>query len=150
MKCKTCKVLLDQPAKPWTLDCGGDCRRCMAEAGDPDRMKAEGMQDPWDLDKLPEPSPRKRRERTAQRRALKYARDNGWVAGKVKIVGQTGFPDTLCVKSGRKTLWWEFKKKGETPDDHQQERMNQLRGDGTIVGWSDNFELFKHALDNMT
>lgn len=36
--CCTCKVELDQPNRPDTDDCGGDCVRCMAECYDPDCM----------------------------------------------------------------------------------------------------------------
>lgn len=36
MNCTICKRKLDQPEFPDTLDCGGDCLRCMAECGDPD------------------------------------------------------------------------------------------------------------------
>ena len=44
--CKTCKHVMNDPADPGTLDCGGDCRRCMAEAGDPDCMRTmAGL--PW-------------------------------------------------------------------------------------------------------
>lgn len=34
--CGVCKQELDVPLAPETLDCGGDCLRCMADAGDPD------------------------------------------------------------------------------------------------------------------
>ena len=34
--CGICKRPLNQPGDPTTEDCGGDCLRCMAEAGDPD------------------------------------------------------------------------------------------------------------------
>ena len=38
LRCMTCKVELDQPDKPETGDCGGDCVRCMADAGDPQHI----------------------------------------------------------------------------------------------------------------
>lgn len=34
-KCHICRRELDQPNRPDTGDCGGDCVRCMAECGDP-------------------------------------------------------------------------------------------------------------------
>lgn len=34
--CTICKTLLNRPDDPTTEDCGGDCLRCMAEAGDPE------------------------------------------------------------------------------------------------------------------
>lgn len=35
--CGICKLALDRPGVPESLDCGGDCLRCMAEVGeDPD------------------------------------------------------------------------------------------------------------------
>lgn len=40
--CNLCKVPLNQPGKPETKDCGGDCLQCMAEAGDPECKKAMG------------------------------------------------------------------------------------------------------------
>jgi len=33
--CGLCRTPLSIPGRPETVDCGGDCRRCMAEAGDP-------------------------------------------------------------------------------------------------------------------
>lgn len=38
--CKMCRRPLDQPDDPTTEDCGGDCLRCMAEAGDDDCEEA--------------------------------------------------------------------------------------------------------------
>lgn len=39
-KCHICKTELDQPGRPDTTDCGGDCRRCMALYGDdPDERR---------------------------------------------------------------------------------------------------------------
>lgn len=35
-RCETCDKLLNQPDDPLSKDCGGDCLRCMAEAGDPE------------------------------------------------------------------------------------------------------------------
>jgi hypothetical protein len=35
-KCGICKRELDVVGDETTLDCGGDCLRCMAEAGDPE------------------------------------------------------------------------------------------------------------------
>ena len=36
--CRTCVQVLNLDAQ--SLDCGGDCRRCMAEAGDPECVDA--------------------------------------------------------------------------------------------------------------
>lgn len=36
--CGICRRILNQPDDPSTKDCGGDCLRCMAEAGDPDAI----------------------------------------------------------------------------------------------------------------
>jgi len=36
MNCKTCGQELNVPFKPDTLDCGGDCLRCMADFDDPE------------------------------------------------------------------------------------------------------------------
>lgn len=38
--CAICRGPLNIPGDPATKDCGGDCLRCMAEAGDPDAIKA--------------------------------------------------------------------------------------------------------------
>ncbi|WP_176000308.1 hypothetical protein [Burkholderia vietnamiensis] len=37
--CRICGQLLDQPGKPDTGDCGGDCVRCMADYRDPDALE---------------------------------------------------------------------------------------------------------------
>ena len=34
MKCGICGRTLNQPMAPETMDCGGDCARCMADLGD--------------------------------------------------------------------------------------------------------------------
>jgi hypothetical protein len=39
-RCGICGGLLDVPGDDGTRDCGGDCLRCMAEAGDPDCVSA--------------------------------------------------------------------------------------------------------------
>lgn len=39
-QCGSCKRPLNQPDDPRSLDCGGDCRQCMADAGDPDCIKS--------------------------------------------------------------------------------------------------------------
>ena len=38
--CHICRRPMDQPGAGDTENCGGDCLRCMAEAGDPDCVKA--------------------------------------------------------------------------------------------------------------
>lgn len=38
-KCNLCNVILNQPDKPLTEDCGGDCLKCMVDAGDPQAIK---------------------------------------------------------------------------------------------------------------
>ena len=38
--CNICRRPLDQPGHPDSLDCGGDCLRCMAQCHDPDAINA--------------------------------------------------------------------------------------------------------------
>lgn len=38
--CQICKRELNQENDPTTEDCGGDCLKCMASAGDPECIKA--------------------------------------------------------------------------------------------------------------
>jgi len=52
MKCRICGQELNIPFKPETLDCGGDCLRCMADSGDPECKEA--------LRRLIDPDTRKR------------------------------------------------------------------------------------------
>lgn len=40
--CSICKRELDVPGDPESDDCGGDCTKCMAEAGDEDCQRALG------------------------------------------------------------------------------------------------------------
>lgn len=40
VNCGICKRPLNQPDDPTTEDCGGDCLRCMADAGDPQAVAA--------------------------------------------------------------------------------------------------------------
>lgn len=37
-RCHICGTVMDQPGKPETRNCGGDCLRCLAECYDPDCM----------------------------------------------------------------------------------------------------------------
>lgn len=47
MKCGLCGRQLDDPADPvGSVDCGGDCRRCMAGVGDGDEIRNMG----WTVD----------------------------------------------------------------------------------------------------
>jgi hypothetical protein len=39
MLCLICKRLLNNPNDPLSMDCGGDCLQCMADAGDPDCIR---------------------------------------------------------------------------------------------------------------
>lgn len=46
--CQSCNDPLNVAGDPTSLDCGGDCRRCMANAGDPDCLKSmEGLTFPY-------------------------------------------------------------------------------------------------------
>ena len=38
--CHICKRELNVDADPMSVDCGGDCLKCMADAGDPDAIFA--------------------------------------------------------------------------------------------------------------
>lgn len=53
-RCLTCKRVLNVPDDPTTKDCGGDCMRCMAWAGDTDcieELRRLGYNDPeWPTD----------------------------------------------------------------------------------------------------
>ena len=35
-KCGICSIELNQPSAPETMDCAGDCARCLAEFDDPE------------------------------------------------------------------------------------------------------------------
>lgn len=37
--CNICGCEMNVPNQPETLDCGGDCLKCMAEAGDPEAVR---------------------------------------------------------------------------------------------------------------
>lgn len=50
--CTLCETPLDQPGRPWTRSCGGDCLACMAEVGDPDCVAAMPAVVPEDLVRL--------------------------------------------------------------------------------------------------
>jgi len=47
MQCRLCGQELNVPFKPETLDCGGDCLKCMADSGDPECEETlRRLQDP--------------------------------------------------------------------------------------------------------
>jgi hypothetical protein len=107
--------------------------------------------DPFGADVLLEPVKitRAKRERHYEDTGNRYAKSKGFEVYKVRFVGQSGFPDRLYMKKGKKQLWWEWKRPDEKPEPLQYTRMTELRETGAEVGWSDNVQDFKDALDRL-
>lgn len=91
---------------------------------------------------------RSKRERNLQARAVKYARQQNWLAFKMSSPAQKGWPDYLFVKR-RQYLWVEFKMEGQYPTELQVVRLTCLQQGGERAMWTDNFEVFKWALDKI-
>lgn len=90
---------------------------------------------------------RKVREKRIEERGNEYAKKLGFEAYKFRVIGQDGFPDRMYPGHGI-IVWWEWKKRGKTPEPQQYRRMDELRAAGQkYVGWSDNFEEFKRFMD---
>lgn len=60
------------------------------------------------------------------------ARNAGWFVRKVAWIGRKSAPDRVFAKAGR-TVWIEFKRPGEKPDELQKREHDRMREAGMEV-----------------
>lgn len=95
--------------------------------------------------------PRKRKlERNVEDRAVRHAKERGWVARKMNGLGFRSWPDRLFLPphSERRhhllvrAFWVEFKRPGEEPTPDQARVHRDLRARGEVVHVCDSFDAF--------
>ena len=69
-----------------------------------------------------------------------WAEKHGWIAVKVNILGNVGYPDRIFIGPHGRTVWIEMKKRGQKPRKMQYYRMYTLAEREHTVGWFDNAE----------
>lgn len=82
----------------------------------------------------------KREKRDVEDPALAYAFKRGWTNIKINTLTANGYPDRLFWRRGR-YVWWEFKRPGSEPEEHQVFIHDQLRNSGCEVYWTDDIGL---------
>ena len=78
-----------------------------------------------------------------------YARGRQCMAPKIGMVGERGWPDRLFIAANGYTLWIEFKRRGEEPDDLQLAIIEKLRHHGQHVEVCDDVTQGKLLIDEL-
>lgn len=71
---------------------------------------------------------------------------HGWFVRKVSWIGRKGAPDRVFGKGGR-TVWIEFKKRGEKPRLDQEDEHDQMRRAGMEVHYVDSIRAGRRILE---
>lgn len=85
------------------------------------------------------------RERDIESKAVKWAKDHGWLVYKFVSPSQRGVPDRVFIKDGR-IVWVEFKAPGKTPTQLQAQTIRKMQAQGCEVYVCDNVESAINAL----
>ena len=88
-----------------------------------------------------------RLEDTEEQELVDWAEANDWLALKVNILGNVGWPDRIFIGHGSVTTYIEMKRRGKKPTRMQFYRMKLLAERGHNVGWFDNAEAAINFLD---
>ena len=80
-------------------------------------------------------------EKKIEKKVCDYAKKNGFLALKINVVGERGWPDRLFIDPDGWCVWIEFKAPGKKPDPIQQHRMEDLMNRGIPVFVIDNEEI---------
>jgi len=78
-----------------------------------------------------------------------YAKSKGCMERKMNGPGYRGWPDRLFMYNG-KTIWIEFKRLGERPDNLQRFLHGRLRDNGFDVEVVDNIAAGRQVIDRFT
>lgn len=76
-------------------------------------------------------------EKEIEKKVVKWAKDNRWLAIKYTPIGARGWPDRIFISPAGVHVWVEFKRPGNTPTELQVYRMKELTDNNCKVMWSD-------------
>lgn len=88
-------------------------------------------------------------EKKIQKNVVEYARKKNFIALKVNVGSQRGWPDYVLIDPDGWHVWMEFKKPGEEPEPLQIHRAIQLTERGILVYVIDSEKQGKDAIDVM-
>lgn len=92
---------------------------------------------------------RKKKEINVEARAVKHAKEAGWLSRKMNGLGFAAWPDRLFIprraplRERLDRFWVEFKRVGEAPTPMQDKMHADLRARGEAVYVIDNIDDFK-------
>jgi hypothetical protein len=78
-------------------------------------------------------------ESSIEKKAVAYAKSQGFLCFKFTCPGQQGVPDRLFISWQGISLFLEFKAPGKKPTPLQLRMLQKLRDQGVAAGWVDNF-----------
>ena len=85
------------------------------------------------------------RERDIEAKAVKWAKDKGWLTYKFVSPSQRGVPDRVFIRAGI-IIWIEFKAPGKVPTPLQAQTIKKMQAHGCQVYVCDNVESAIDAL----
>ena len=88
---------------------------------------------------------RKLTEKSVEKKSCDTARAHGWLPRKYKSPGNRSAPDRIFIK-GRRTVFIEYKRCGNTPTPQQRLEAAALLDAGAEVYWTDTVRGTKEAL----
>ena len=86
-------------------------------------------------------------EKSIQKKVISYARSHDFIALKINVGSQSGWPDYVLIDPDGWHVWIEFKKPGEELRPLQVHRKTQLTERGIPVTVIDNEELGIEYID---
>lgn len=89
-------------------------------------------------------------EKSIEQYLVKQVRKMGGICLKYFNLGDTGYPDRICLLPEGKVLFVELKSKGEKPRKIQMVRMNELKSMGFEVHICDSKELVDTIIEEAT
>lgn len=78
-------------------------------------------------------------ESTLEKRFVARCHERGLLTFKFNSASRRGVPDRIILGKG-KTMFLEFKKKGEHPTKLQQFYLQLIRDEGMVAEWVDTYE----------
>lgn len=72
-------------------------------------------------------------EKKTQKSVIEYARSQGFIALKINVGSQRGWPDYILIDPQGWHVWIEFKKLGQKPSPLQDFRAEELRSRNVLV-----------------
>lgn len=85
-------------------------------------------------------------EADIEKKVVTWAEARGWLAIKMNIQGNRGYPDRLFISPVGVHVWIEFKQPGETLRKLQGYRIRKLKERAVAAHWCDNAAEAKEIL----